>query len=142
MVWDYLGWAGVINFAAALAHIAVIIGGASWYRFFGAGEAMATMAEQGQWRPTLITLGIAMLLAIGGIAAWSVAGLLPTYPIARWVVVGFCAVYLLRGVVGLIAPFVLSHPAIAENSTTFWVVSSILCIVFGAVHAMGLVGVL
>jgi hypothetical protein len=37
----------VLSAAAALLHIAVIVGGAEWYRFFGAGEGMARLAERG-----------------------------------------------------------------------------------------------
>ena len=32
---------------AALAHLGCIIFGGDWYRFFGAGEQMARMAEAG-----------------------------------------------------------------------------------------------
>ena len=57
--------AGMLNAAAAILHLAVILGGPDWYRFFGAGEGMARMAEQGMVRPVLITLGIAAILACG-----------------------------------------------------------------------------
>ena len=36
--------AGALSALAALAHIGCIYFGASWYRFFGAGEQMAIMA--------------------------------------------------------------------------------------------------
>lgn len=32
---------------AALLHVGIIIGGPSWYRFFGAGERMARAAAAG-----------------------------------------------------------------------------------------------
>ncbi len=51
--------AGVLSAAAALLHLAIVAGGPDWYRFFGAGEGMARMAERGLLRPTLITLAIA-----------------------------------------------------------------------------------
>ena len=38
---------GVLSAAASLLHLAVIAGGPAWYRFFGAGEGMAQMAERG-----------------------------------------------------------------------------------------------
>jgi hypothetical protein len=50
---------GVLSAAAALLHVAIIAGGPDWYRFFGAGERMAHMAELGLLRPTLFALGIA-----------------------------------------------------------------------------------
>ena len=37
---------GVLSALASLLHIAVIAGGPAWYRFFGAGEGMARMAER------------------------------------------------------------------------------------------------
>ena len=38
---------GVLSALAALLHIGVIAGGPDWYRFFGAGEGMAILAETG-----------------------------------------------------------------------------------------------
>ncbi len=35
---------GYLSFVAALLHISCIFGGPEWYRFFGAGERMATLA--------------------------------------------------------------------------------------------------
>jgi hypothetical protein len=34
-------WGGALSLVAALLHIAIIVGGPAWYRFFGAGEALA-----------------------------------------------------------------------------------------------------
>ncbi|HEX8660509.1 MAG TPA: hypothetical protein VF686_01490, partial [Brevundimonas sp.] len=55
---------GVLSVLASLLHIACIFAGPDWYRFFGAGEEMATMAARGSIIPTLLTLGIATVLAI------------------------------------------------------------------------------
>ena len=41
---------GILSALAALLHLAVIAGGPDWYRFVGAGEEMARMAEQGSIR--------------------------------------------------------------------------------------------
>lgn len=65
------GWLSV---AAALLHIACIFGGPDWYRFFGAGEAMARAAARGDRRPALITLGIAAALLVWAAYAFSGAG--------------------------------------------------------------------
>ena len=51
--------AGLLDVAAALLHVAITFGGPDWYRFFGAGEAMAQAAQSGSVRPTLITIAIA-----------------------------------------------------------------------------------
>ena len=56
MNFDLLVIAGTFSILAAVLHVGVVIGGANWYRFFGAGESMAQMAEQGLLKPTVITL--------------------------------------------------------------------------------------
>ena len=43
----YLLIGGLLSFLASGLHIACIIGGANWLRFFGAGEQLAQMAERG-----------------------------------------------------------------------------------------------
>ena len=74
---------GVLSAAASLLHLAVIAGGPSWYRFFGAGEEMARMAEQGSLTPALVTIGIATVLAIWAAYAFAGAGLIPRLPLMR-----------------------------------------------------------
>jgi len=136
---DFLVMAGLLNFFAAAAHIAIILGGASWYRFFGAGEAMAQMAEQNLLRPTLVTLSIAILLAVWGAYALSGAGLIVKLPLLKIALIAITAVYFGRGVIGLVAPFVSNHPDIRQNSTRFWVLSSLICLFIGGVHLKGIV---
>jgi hypothetical protein len=72
----YLLIAGLLSAVATLLHLGCIYFGASWYRFFGAGEQMALMAEQGSYQPTLITLGISSVLALWSAYAFSAAGLI------------------------------------------------------------------
>lgn len=135
---DYMTLAGILSLIAALMHLAIIVGGPDWYRFFGAGEGMAQMAEQGRLAPTLITLAIATVLATWALYAWSGAGLIPPLPLLKPALILITAVYLLRGAFGLVAPFVSDHPRIVENSTQFWVWSSLICLGFGAVYLKGL----
>ena len=123
---------GGLSVAASLLHIACIIGGPDWYRFFGAGEAMATMAEQGSMTPTLVTLGIAAILAIWAAYAFSGAGLLPRLPLLRTGLVTISAVYLLRGLALI--------PALAINRgevTPFVLWSSLIVLVYGLAYAVG-----
>jgi hypothetical protein len=134
---DFLKLAGLLSFTASAMHIAIIFGGPSWYRFFGAGEGMAQMAEQKLLKPTLITISISMLLAVWGAYAWSGSGLVQKLPFIKVTLSTITAVYLIRGFAGLIAPFVSNHPKIVQNSTSFWVWSSIICILFGIVHLKG-----
>ena len=90
---------GVLSGAAAILHLAVIAGGPDWYRFFGAGEGMARMAERGMLQPTLITLGIAAILAVWAAYAFAGAGLIRRLPLMRTALVAISAVYLLRGLI-------------------------------------------
>ena len=46
--------AGVLTAITSIMHVAIIVGGADWYRFFGAGEEMAVMNEQGSIYPAVI----------------------------------------------------------------------------------------
>ena len=141
MIVDALLIAGALNLLAALVHIAVVLGGPSWYRFFGAGEAMAVMAEKGLLKPGIITLGIAFVLIIWAIYAFSGAGFLPALPFTRVVLSLISAIYLIRGLVGMVAPFISNHPQIKQNSKSFWVWSSIICLVIGAFHLVGVVAI-
>lgn len=60
--WLILG--GILSALAAVLHVAVIVSGPPWYRFFGAGEAMARAAERGSFTPALVTLAIAAMLML------------------------------------------------------------------------------
>ncbi len=121
------GW---LSTAAALLHVAVIVGGPDWYRFFGAGEQMARMAEQGSPVPALVTLAIAALLAVWAAYAFAGAGLIRRLPLMRTALVAITAIYLLRGL--LIIP-VLMKP----GAPAFDIWSSLIVLVYGIVYALG-----
>ena len=123
------GWLSV---AASLLHIGCIIGGPDWYRFFGAGEEMAVMAEQGSMTPTLLTLGIAAILAIWAAYAFSGAGLLPRLPLLRTGLVVISAIYLLRGL-ALIPALVINGASVMP----FILWSSLIVLVYGIAYAVG-----
>jgi len=124
---------GGLSLAASLLHLGCIVGGPSWYRFFGAGEAMARAAERGSIRPALITAVIAAILATFAAYAFSGAGLVGRLPFVRAALVAITAVYLLRGLV-LFVPAALRRPDLSANFL-FW--SSLIVLVFGIVHAVG-----
>jgi hypothetical protein len=128
----YLGAA--LSALAALLHIAIVVKGASWYRFFGAGESFAAAAEQGKWWPNIVTLGIAAMLLIWTAYALSGAGFLQPLPFLAPALLLITSVYLLRGLALL--PLWL----FARNQVTSFIVwSSVICLVYGVVHAIGLV---
>lgn len=123
---------GVLSAAASLLHLAVIAGGPSWYRFFGAGEGMARMAERGSVTPTLVTVGIASVLAIWSAYAFAGAGLIPRLPLMRTALVVISTVYLLRGLV-LIPAFIVNPGGVLP----FVLWSSLIVLVYGIAYAVG-----
>ncbi|MEP5763202.1 MAG: hypothetical protein ABJ308_01345 [Halieaceae bacterium] len=129
--------AAVLSFVASLLHVAVVFGGPAWYRFFGAGEGMAALAEKGSIQPALITLGIAAILFVWGLYALSGAGVILRLPLLRLALSIITFIYLARGFAGLVLPFVSNHPAITQNSVTFWIASSLVCCVFGLFYLLG-----
>ncbi len=129
------GWlvtGALLSAAAAIMHLAVIVGGPDWYRFFGAGEEMARMAERGSPLPALITLGIAALLATCAAYALSAAGQIRRLPLIRTALVAISAVYLLRGLV--LFPALALNPAKVD---AFMLWSSLIVLAYGVVHAVG-----
>ena len=130
--------AGILSCIASLLHLAIIIGGPEWYRFFGAGEQMAQMAAQGSWYPTLITMFIAAVLFTWGLFAFSAAGIIGKLPFLKPVLIFIASIYTLRGLVGLFLAFMPQMQSNADFNFTFWIVSSGICLFYGAVHIHGL----
>lgn len=121
-----------LSVIAALLHVACIVGGPSWYRFFGAGEQMATAAAAGSWYPALATLAVTLVLLSWAAYALSAAGAIPALPLLKVGIISITAVYLLRGLVLL--PVLVLKPAMA---TPFVVWSSLICLGYGIVHLIG-----
>jgi hypothetical protein len=128
--------AAVLSAIGALLHVACIAGGPAWYRFFGAGERMATAAERGEWWPAMATLGITLVLLAWAAYALSAAGMLPALPLLKAGIVAITAVYLLRGLI--LFPVLALKPA---QVTPFIVWSSLICLGYGLVHLWGVVQV-
>lgn len=124
---------GVLSAVASLLHVGCILGGPDWYRFFGAGEQMARMAERDWWRPAPVTLLIAGVLAVWAAYAFSGAGLLPRLPLLRTALIAITTVYLLRGLV--IVPMAALRP---DLLSPFALWSSAIVLAYGIVYAIGL----
>lgn len=125
--------AGGLSFLAAIMHVAVVFGGPDWYRTMGAGEQMAQMAERGHLYPTIITLFITCVLFVWAQYAFAAAGLTPHLPLMKPALLAITAVYLLRG---LAPAFIMAFkPAMMD---AFWIWSSLICLVFGITHLVGL----
>tara|TARA_R110000744_G_scaffold221782_3_gene340773 strand:- start:2021 stop:2464 length:444 start_codon:yes stop_codon:yes gene_type:complete len=129
--------AGILSFIASLLHVACVFGGPDWYRLLGAGEQMAQMAEQGSMYPTYVTLAISVIITIWGFYALSGAGAILKLPFLKTALVLITAVYLIRGIAGLIIPFLTSSQIVHKNSIQFWIISSIICCIYGSFYLFG-----
>ena len=118
--------------AAALAHLGCVIFGGDWYRFFGAGEPMAVLSEQGHWYPTVVTSVIVLILFIWALYALSGAKVIAKLPLLKLGLCTISGIYILRGVafIGIMRIF-------PDNSLTFWLISSGICLFIGAMYAIG-----
>jgi hypothetical protein len=89
--------AGIASLALMFLHVEIIYLGGPAYRYFGAGEQMAALAEAGSLLPPLLTAGVALVFA--GFAAYAFSGAcmirpLPYLRIGLWAIGGLLA---LRG---------------------------------------------
>lgn len=128
----WLTIAGTLSAIASLLHVAILFGGPSWYRFFGAGERMAQLAERGSPRAAIITLAIAAVLAAWSAYAFSGAGLIVRLPLLRLALVAISAIYLARSLALL--PALLG---IGNFASAFWIWSSLIVLVYGLSYAVG-----
>ena len=128
----YLLLGALTSAIAALAHVGCIIVGGNWYRFFGAGEQMARLSEQGHWYPTVVTSAIALILAIWALYGLSGARLILKLPLLRLALCLISAIYLIRG-----SAFFALMPLFPDNDLTFWLVSSSICFVIGCFYTIG-----
>ncbi|WDD98076.1 hypothetical protein [Thalassomonas actiniarum] len=125
--------AGVLSALAAMIHLGCIYFGAPWYRFFGAGEHMARLAEQGNMQPTIITAAIVLVLSTWSLYAFSAAGLIVRLPLLRVALILITAIYLIRAIAGF---FLINDPM--GRSPDFWLWSSVICLSVGLFHLFGL----
>ncbi len=126
----YAGWMSVV---ASLLHVACIFGGPDWYRFFGAGEAIAQSAENGSWQPAIMTAIIATIILGWAAYAFSAIAILPKLPLLRTGLVLIAAVLLLRSGAYFINSFWLP-----EHSQAFIAWSSAITSVMGMTFAIGI----
>jgi len=122
----------ICSLIAMLAHVGCIIFGGDWYRFFGAGEQMAVLSEQGHWYPTVITSGLVLILFIWSLYGLSGAKVIIRMPLLRLGLVVISLIYLLRAIA-----FIFLMPLFPENSILFWSVSSGVCLFIGGLYSIG-----
>ena len=129
----------LLTSAVTALHVAIIVGGPGWYRFFGAGERMAQLAERGSGVPVVVTAGIAGCLAIAALYAFSGAGLMPQLPLLRPALVLIAVVYLMRGVCGIPVVLLARGPYAAELRARmpFMITTSLVSCAIGVCYAAG-----
>jgi len=130
---------GSLSILASVAHVGIIFGGASWYRFFGAGDKMVQMSEKGLIFPSIITSLIATVLFIWGLYAFSAAGAIPKLPFLKIICSAIATVYTLRGLLILPALF-LQQGLKGWNGmdNSFWIWSSLISLSIGILYILGL----
>ena len=105
--------------------------GENAYRAFGAGEWMASQDAAGSWIPAVITAGITVVFFV--FAAFNLAGAGKiSLPLTTLALTAITSVYLLRGGVLVAVPF-MSQPV-----RTFDIVSSLIALAIGLLHAAAL----
>jgi putative oxidoreductase len=135
----WLSWAAWMTAATAVLHLAIIVGGARWYRFFGAGEQMARLAERGSAYPTIVTLGITAILGVWALYGLSGAGVVPRMPLLTPVLWAIAGVFLVRGIAGVPVVLMASGPYAQELRARmgFMICTSAVCVVLGLAYALG-----
>lgn len=121
-----------MSVAACLLHLAAIVGGPDWYRFFGAGEEMARAAERGSLVPAIMTAIIATILAVWAAFSFGAAGTIRLLPLTRTALIAIAAVLLARSALVLV-PQVWAP----EQTMAFRIVSSAACLAMGLCFALG-----
>lgn len=131
---------GCCSLIIALLHVVIVAGGPSWYRYFGAGEEMALMAEEGSWYPALLTLGIAALFAIWAAYAFSGAGFVKKLPLLKPGLIIIAVIYILRGLAAV--PTVITaddnYSQELADKPYFMIVTSVISLTIGIFYALGI----
>lgn len=128
----FLIFGAVGSGAAAILHFGCIFFGADWYRFFGAGEKMALLAEAGSPIPTRITGLIILVLLVWMYLALAGAGVLPKPPLLRYLLAGIASIYLMRAL-----SFFWLMKVMPSNSISFWIWSSLIFLILGIAYLVG-----
>lgn len=123
---------GGLSLLVGMLHMAIIIGGADWVRFFGAGERLSTMAANGSFLPGILAAGMALILFLWAAYAFAGAGIISPLPLLKPALISIAAIYLARGLV--LIPITLFQPERAEG-LMLW--SSLVCLVMGLSYAVG-----
>ncbi len=133
--WLKLG--GILSFVVALLHVLIIFIGAPAYRYFGAGEDMATATESGSAVPALLTFALVAVFAIWGFYGLSGAGVIRRLPLLKIALILIGAVYTLRGVAVFQQLFRIA--ASSAEVTPREIVFSLFSLIIGLAYLTGTV---
>lgn len=96
--------------AVALLHVAILVMGPPWYRWFGAPSLAAQIESGSVLGPTLLTLAVAVVFLVWAGYGLSGAGVVRRFPLLRFGLYTIAGIYLLRGL-----QVVLEVPAAAQG---------------------------
>jgi hypothetical protein len=129
-------FAGAIaNFAIAVLHLIIILIGGDAYRYFGAGEEMATMDEAGSLSPGLITLLVTFFFILFGLYGLSGAGKIRKLPLLDVILMVIASIFLMRGA-SVIADIYLLNFSTGHEAQMIWF--SLVALVIGICYSMGI----
>ncbi len=138
---NYLFIATILMLLITLLHVAVIIGGASWYRFFGAGEKMARLHENASLYPILITVFVTALLLIGTLYTYCAYSNVCILLYSKEVLIVMSVIFISRGLFFIPLMLSVSHPYCKElkEKKLFLFISSLISLVVGSIYMMGII---
>ncbi len=118
-IWIYL--AAAIALVGVAIHLGAIVGGASWYSYFGAPPRIVESAKSGTLLAPLSAALIAALMALCAAYAFSALGLIKRLPLLRLMLAAIAGVCLFRALVLL--PLSINHP---ELRNTFEILAALV----------------
>ncbi len=127
--------AGIASLGIAVLHIVFIIIGPAAYRYFGAGENMARMAEEGSLYPPFMTFIVAGVFAVFALYAFSGVNLLIPLPLLRPALFLIGSIYSARGLAAIYFLYILlTNP---RPDTVKDLVFSLVSLTVGVLYLLG-----
>ncbi len=123
--------AGIIAFAAAIWHLACIVGGPSWFIFARAPQQVIDSAQQGTLLAPLSTIVVAGAMVVCAMFAFSAAGIIRKLPLIKPALITIAVLCTFRGLI--IIPTLMS-----VNGIDVWqVVASAVWLYVGICFIVG-----
>ncbi len=135
----FIATAGVGSLLIAFLHVVIIFVGAEGYRYCGAGEEMAQMAERGELYPTIVTSIITLIFTLWGLYGLSGAGVIRKLPLLKPALWTIAVIFCLRGLMLIPLLFLLDSPYATElrERPVFTVVTSLVSLLLGIGYLSG-----